>query len=563
MKRLSILLFVPLALPAIAAAQGVMVSPQTALTTVNGVTRPLPGATITVCAASAGGIPCAPPLVGSAFSNAGLTQPLSNPFFADAGGNYHFGIAQGDYTVSVTGTGFSGYSYQLSVFTCSPGVCVATAGSNAFSGNNTHTGQETFGGGSPWFDVTGPNFGAACDGVADDTTAVQAALTAANLMRGTVFIPPGKTCNVSTQLVLDGFAGVTVRGGWGAALLAGNRQSTLNFTGTCARAACLSLRSAGAINFYNVQLNFSGATAGPMVDLSHSKRGTDSALLGFHGVTFKGPSTSVGPIVLDQNTDGVIFDALTTFNSASVFVEGPVNNAAGFSDSTGFTDVIMSRWGTSAIENASIGWTFTRVIAEAETGPGNCVPFLTYVGNYTQMQALNVTNSLLAPSSILCSNSYTLITLPAASGNLGGFTFNNNLVLPSAGSTTGTMLSVGNGQTFSALNNVIQNVVTAFSLGTGVSADIGPNVYSRVKNQLSGTPVSGRVTIPGGATTLYGGVTPGAGITVASLPSAASNPGMMVYVTDSTGIAAEGQPCAGSSTNKALAFSNGTSWKCF
>jgi hypothetical protein len=557
MKKLLVLLFVPFALPALAPAQGVMVSPQAALTTVNGVTRALPGATITVCAANADRIPCAPALVGAVFSNAALTQPLSNPFFADADGNYRFGIAQGHYTVSVTGRGFSDYSYQLSVFTCSPGVCVET------TGNNKHPEREEFGSGLPWFDVTSPNVGAACNGLADDTTAVQAALTAANLVQGTVFIPPGKTCNVSTRLVLDGFAGVTVRGGWGAALLAGNRQSTLNFTGTCATAACLSLRSASAINFYNLELNFSGATAGPMVDLSRSERGADSALLGFHGVTFHGPSTSVGPIVLDQNTDGVVFDALTTFNNANVFVEGPVNNAAGFSDSTGFSDVTMTRWGTSAIQNASIGWTFTRVIAEAQTGPGNCLPFLTYVGNYTEMQALNITNSLLAPSSVLCSNSYTLITLPAANGNLGGFTFNNNLVLANAGSTTGTLLSIGNGQTFSALNNVIQNLDTAFSLGTGVSADIGPNVYSHVTNQLAGTPASGRVTVPGGATMLYGGVTPGAGVTVASLPSAASSSGTMFYVTDSTAITAEGQACAGSSTNKALAFSNGTSWKCF
>jgi hypothetical protein len=56
---------------------------------------------------------------------------------------------------------------------------------------------------------------------------------------------------------------------------------------------------------------------------------------------------------------------------------------------------------------------------------------------------------------------------------------------------------------------------------------------------------------------------PGAGVTVAALPSAASNPGAMIYVTDSTAIATEGQTCAGSSTNKALAFSNGTVWKCF
>lgn len=55
----------------------------------------------------------------------------------------------------------------------------------------------------------------------------------------------------------------------------------------------------------------------------------------------------------------------------------------------------------------------------------------------------------------------------------------------------------------------------------------------------------------------------GLGITVATLPAAASNAGKQIYVTDSTAIAAEGQACAGGGAVKALAFSNGAGWKCF
>jgi len=51
--------------------------------------------------------------------------------------------------------------------------------------------------------------------------------------------------------------------------------------------------------------------------------------------------------------------------------------------------------------------------------------------------------------------------------------------------------------------------------------------------------------------------------TVASLPSASANIGGMVRVSDSTSVSAEGQTCVGSSSNVALAFSNGTVWKCF
>jgi len=51
--------------------------------------------------------------------------------------------------------------------------------------------------------------------------------------------------------------------------------------------------------------------------------------------------------------------------------------------------------------------------------------------------------------------------------------------------------------------------------------------------------------------------------TVSSLPSAPTNRGRLFVVTDSTAISAEGQTCHGGSNNIALAFSNGSVWKCF
>jgi hypothetical protein len=59
-----------------------------------------------------------------------------------------------------------------------------------------------------------------------------------------------------------------------------------------------------------------------------------------------------------------------------------------------------------------------------------------------------------------------------------------------------------------------------------------------------------------------GGAFPKA-LTVGTLPSAASVAGGIFYVTDSTAIASEGQTCTGGSKTRALAFSNGSSWKCF
>jgi hypothetical protein len=88
--------------------QGVVVAPQTAFKVVNGLTSPIANATVTVCAALTGGIPCSPALANSIFKNAALTQPLSNPFTADSTGNYQFAIAPGNYTVTVTSFGFVG-----------------------------------------------------------------------------------------------------------------------------------------------------------------------------------------------------------------------------------------------------------------------------------------------------------------------------------------------------------------------------------------------------------------------------------------------------------------------
>ena len=114
MKRLKLALFF-LALASSAFAQGVFVPAQTAFKVVNGYTTPIAKATITVCGAGASGIPCSPALVNTVFSNTALTQPLSNPFTSDAFGNYQFASVPGTYTVTVTASGFAGYSYQVSL----------------------------------------------------------------------------------------------------------------------------------------------------------------------------------------------------------------------------------------------------------------------------------------------------------------------------------------------------------------------------------------------------------------------------------------------------------------
>jgi hypothetical protein len=117
--------------------QGGFVPPQIALQRVNDITRPISEPTITVCAANVGGSPCSPPLVNALFKDAALTQPLSNPFPADANGTYPFAIVRGPYTVMARG--FAGDSYQVQLpSSCVPaGSCAPIGKNNALIGTNT------------------------------------------------------------------------------------------------------------------------------------------------------------------------------------------------------------------------------------------------------------------------------------------------------------------------------------------------------------------------------------------------------------------------------------------
>jgi len=113
--RKTLAVFLLLFSASLAFSQGAMSAPQIALKTVNGQTTPLANATITVCAALTGGVPCSPALTNTIYRDIALTQPLTNPFSTDSSGNYQFAAAANTYTVTVTASGFNGYSYQLTI----------------------------------------------------------------------------------------------------------------------------------------------------------------------------------------------------------------------------------------------------------------------------------------------------------------------------------------------------------------------------------------------------------------------------------------------------------------
>lgn len=108
----------------------------------------LPFVTITFCTSTATGAPCSP--LAQAYADSTNGSPINqgiNPLKTDALGNFPaFYAAPGQYSYTVTGAGLTTPQgpYQITV-SCIPGsTCAALGSNNAFTGNNTHSGTETF-----------------------------------------------------------------------------------------------------------------------------------------------------------------------------------------------------------------------------------------------------------------------------------------------------------------------------------------------------------------------------------------------------------------------------------
>ncbi|MFZ0319488.1 MAG: hypothetical protein WAL56_10215 [Candidatus Sulfotelmatobacter sp.] len=197
----------------------------------------------------------------------------------------------------------------------------------------------------------------------------------------------------------------------------------------------------------------------------------------------------------------------------------------------------------------------------------------------------NTVDSAVSSTSPTFSGTATVGTLAATtiSGNpnfSGTPTFTNTLALNTtgtAGNVTGTV-AIANGGTnaTTAATNSIPNASSATAAiwtttptigqtitftGT-ISGSITPGCVPTATcvNGFGGSAVNsiwGKLTMSGTGLMIVGTTT------VGSLPSASGNPGAMIRVSDSTAVSSEGQTCVGSSSNVALAFSNGTNWKCF
>ena len=102
----------------------------------------VPGATVTVCAASVGTAttPCFP--TTTIYNDPLLTSVSVNPLTADGNGNYSFYAPAGNYVISVTGQGLPGRTFTVNL-PCVPSSIGCTSAS-LLALNNTWTASNTF-----------------------------------------------------------------------------------------------------------------------------------------------------------------------------------------------------------------------------------------------------------------------------------------------------------------------------------------------------------------------------------------------------------------------------------
>lgn len=267
-----------------------------------------------------------------------------------------------------------------------------------------------------------------------------------------------------------------------------------------------------------------------------------------------------GPMfLLDHSIDGIEIRNVTLYETTTA--NSPVIEFSGASNLPGNEGVILSDVGFvggSDAGAAEIGIEFN-----SNTGDGyscfDCVFHnVTFTGNQQAIKTVG-TNT------------------PNGEGNLW-----SNIEVRLNGSTAQTVSPIVDGNNSDEWTNVrfenaLSTGVPAFSVSgslnqVGITCDTQQACINDTgsTNKFNVTFISGSAgTIAASSSAWIGDSTKNltyfipASTAVASLPTASGSAGAKFIVTDSTTVSSEGQTCVGSSTNKAIAISNGSVWKCF
>lgn len=375
-----------------------------------------------------------------------------------------------------------------------------------------NAGNASFSGPSPWIDITAAPYSARCDGITDDTAAIQAALNAANnnAHGGTVFVPSNIAgpCLFASPLIMDNFTNVSLvsgtRGSWPG--LAASRVN-LKYTGSASPG--ISARSCFGCTFDGIFLQASNsgltgtllsfaAVAGPNGQTSNSR---------FVNGGLNGPNSSntVGILLsLDQAINFRIENV--SFNNAKVAIQGAAG-AGSFSNTVNIVGPVgFGLGGTCSIsvadiQNPGTGWSITNSDFEL----GICSPGVQVIGmsgGFTGANSISFVANFVGDQTGANPVS-TLFTIPASSS---GWSFTGNLIAPL--STNSTIFSLGNAATGLLVggNNFASGSIigTFLALSTGNDVTVDSNAYGTITTFLSGTPAGGLIHDNSGKTTQYG-----------------------------------------------------------
>lgn len=212
---------------------------------------------------------------------------LTNPLTTDSRGRIEGWLETGSYNLVVSK---DGVSYTQPWNTPQAGPAGPTG-----PGGGTPTG---------WYDVKSATYGAVGDGTTDDTAAIQAAINAAEPVRGTVYFPPG-TYKISAALDLDSHyvARLTGAGGRGHV---NHGSAILKFTQ--AAGPYIKARSTVGFEMDHLRVTWTHATpSGHVVDLDGAALAADTQQFYIHDCSFKGDNLGIeADVRLNQSIIGRI-----------------------------------------------------------------------------------------------------------------------------------------------------------------------------------------------------------------------------------------------------------------